>query len=598
MKTMKTRGASGSPGRQAGVALVYAVFGAFVAATMVAVMFTMAGVTRTRSQLNSTQVRADYMAQGAVEVAKKSIQTAIANWSTPPTSGTAVINGVSVPYTITATGGGSTVTDSAGIQTLITGYEIEALTQLDRVQTTAHRVINSESTPIFQFAVFYEGDLEAQPGPSMTLGGRVHSNGDMYLGCGNTLTMDTNYVHALGRIYRSRKNNTNSNGTVEVRQWVENPFDPLEPVSYLDMNSKSQMDPVTTESGYDSNFTDGYDINGDGDFTDEDEWLPFVAGALEMWDAPDGYALTGNTMLTGDHGVSEAVTPNIGSIQMYEPSSVGDYYFDSTLNEYSYRGPGAGTHAKGYYHQSAGLSVIISEDTSEIRVYDELGGTVPVIDLNGALSMTTIYDARQGGDVDLLSVDMDLLSEAAAWPDNGLLYVAHYGMGTGTSARGVELTNGSEISAGLTVVAEGSLYINGDYNTVNKKGAAVIADAVNLLSNSWDGTKSAGNLPVASNTTYNTAIVTGNTTTSEGSYNGGLENLPRFHEKWTTKKCTINGSFVNAWESQYANADWGYGGDIYKAPKRKWYYDEMFNDVENLPPYTPMVVSASDIVRW
>jgi hypothetical protein len=103
---------------------------------------------------------------------------------------------------------------------------------------------------------------------------------------------------------------------------------------------------------------------------------------------------------------------------------------------------------------------------------------------------------------------------------------------------------------------------------------------------------------VASNTTYNTAIVTGNTTTSEGSYNGGLENLPRFHEKWSTKKCTINGSFVNAWESQYANADWGYGGDIYRAPKRKWYYDEMFNDVENLPPYTPMVVSASDIVRW
>ena len=420
----------------------------------------------------------------------------------------------------------------------------------------------------------------------------------MYLGCGNTLTMDTNYVHALGSIYRRRKNNTSSNGTVEIRQWVENPFDSLEPVSYLNMNSKSQMDPVDTVSGYDSNFTDGYDINGDGDFTDSGEWLPFVAGALEMWDAPDGYALTGNTLLTGDHGVSEAVTPNIGSIQMFEASSVGDYFFDSTLDEYVYRGPGAGTHAKGYYHQNSGLSVIISADTNDIRVFDELGNTVPIIDLNGALSMTTIYDARQGGDVDLLSVDMDLLSSAVAWPDNGLLYVAHYGMGTGTSARGVELTNGSEIQGGLTVVAEGSLYINGDYNTVNKKGAAVIADAVNLLSNSWDGSKSAGNLPVASETTYNTAIVTGNTTTTLGSYNGGLENLPRFHEKWTTKKCIINGSFVNAWESRYADADWNYGGDYYKAPKRKWYYDEMFNNVENLPPYTPMVVSASDIVRW
>jgi hypothetical protein len=584
--------------RQAGVALVFAVFGAFMAATMVAVMFTMAGVTSVRSQLNSTRVSADYLAQGAVEVAKKSIQTAIANWATPPTGGTALINGVSVPYTITATGGGATVTDSAGIQTLVTGYEIEARVQLDRVQFSAHRVINSESTPIFQFAVFYEGDLEAQPGPSMTLGGRVHSNGDMYLGCGNTLTMDTNYVHALGSIYRRRKNNTSSNGTVEIRQWVENPFDSLEPVSYLNMNSKSQMDPVDTVSGYDSNFTDGYDINGDGDFTDSGEWLPFVAGALEMWDAPDGYALTGNTLLTGDHGVSEAVTPNIGSIQMFEASSVGDYFFDSNLDEYVYRGPGAGTHAKGYYHQNSGLSVIISADTNDIRVFDELGNTVPIIDLNGALSMTTIYDARQGGDVDLLSVDMDLLSSAVAWPDNGLLYVAHYGMGTGTSARGVELTNGSEIQGGLTVVAEGSLYINGDYNTVNKKGAAVIADAVNLLSNSWDGSKSAGNLPVASETTYNTAIVTGNTTTTLGSYNGGLENLPRFHEKWTTKKCIINGSFVNAWESRYADADWNYGGDYYKAPKRKWYYDEMFNNVENLPPYTPMVVSASDIVRW
>ena len=595
---MKILKKNANEARQAGVALVFAVFGAFMAATMVAVMFTMAGVTSVRSQLNSTRVSADYLAQGAVEVAKKSIQTAIANWATPPTGGTALINGVSVPYTITATGGGATVTDSAGIQTLVTGYEIEARVQLDRVQFSAHRVINSESTPIFQFAVFYEGDLEAQPGPSMTLGGRVHSNGDMYLGCGNTLTMDTNYVHALGSIYRRRKNNTSSNGTVEIRQWVENPFDSLEPVSYLNMNSKSQMDPVDTVSGYDSNFTDGYDINGDGDFTDSGEWLPFVAGALEMWDAPDGYALTGNTLLTGDHGVSEAVTPNIGSIQMFEASSVGDYFFDSTLDEYVYRGPGAGTHAKGYYHQNSGLSVIISANTNDIRVFDELGNTVPIIDLNGALSMTTIYDARQGGDVDLLSVDMDLLSSAVAWPDNGLLYVAHYGMGTGTSARGVELTNGSEIQGGLTVVAEGSLYINGDYNTVNKKGAAVIADAVNLLSNSWDGSKSAGNLPVASETTYNTAIVTGNTTTTLGSYNGGLENLPRFHEKWTTKKCIINGSFVNAWESRYADADWNYGGDYYKAPKRKWYYDEMFNNVENLPPYTPMVVSASDIVRW
>ena len=34
--------------------------------------------------------------------------------------------------------------------------------------------------------------LEILPGPSMTLGGRVHTNGNLYVGCGSTLTMNTN----------------------------------------------------------------------------------------------------------------------------------------------------------------------------------------------------------------------------------------------------------------------------------------------------------------------------------------------------------------------------------------------------------------------
>jgi len=92
--------------------------------------------------------------------------------------------------------------------------------------------------------------------------------------------------------------------------------------------------------------------------------------------------------------------------------------------------------------------------------------------------------------------------------------------------------------------------------------------------------------------------VTGNTPTASGSYNGGLENLPRFHEKWTGKSCTINGSFICPWESQFADSPWVYGGNYYKAPVRSWSYDQMFNDVSNLPPFTPMVVRATDVVSW
>jgi len=592
------RPTSQDAGRQ-GIALIYAVFGAYVAASIAALLFTSAGVTRVRSTVNRNQVRADYLAQSALGVGKTDIQNAVATWASPPTSGSVTINGISVPYTITPTGSSVTVTDASGMQTTRVGYEIVARAEVEGIVSSAHRIVNSELTPLYQFAVFYEGDLEIQPGPSMIMGGAIHSNGDMYLGGGSSMTLDTNYLRSVGSIYRRRKDNISSNGTVKIRQWVKNTFDPSEPNSFIKMNSKAQMGGVATTSGYDSAFSDGYDSNGDGDFDDGGEWMPFVPGALDIWDEPDGYATPGNTVLTGAHGVNNVAIPDIGSIQMYEPSNSGDYALDSGTGEYEYVGPGAGTHAKGYFHSNAGLSIIISEDQSTIRAFDGNGVELPSMDLNGAVSMTTVYDARQGGNVPILSVDMEELGEADAWPSNGLLYVAHYGMGTGTNARGVQLTEGEELESALTVVTEGSLYIHGDYNTDDKVGAAVIADAVNLLSNKWDGDKEpGGKLPKAEATTFNTAIVTGNTLTTQGSYNGGMENLPRFHEKWTGKSCTINGSFVCPWASQYADSPWVNGGNYYRAPQRSWFYEQDFNTLANLPPFTPMVVRGTDVVSW
>jgi hypothetical protein len=213
--------------------------------------------------------------------------------------------------------------------------------------------------------------------------------------------------------------------------------------------------------------------------------------------------------------------------------------------------------------------------------------------------MASIYDARQGGDVSVVEVDMELLNTSSYFPDNGLLYTSHYGLGTGTNASGVQIKNASELGDNLTIVSESSLYLQGSYNTTNKKSAAVIADAVNLLSNAWDGSKSSGSgLPAASATVFNVAVVTGNQETVGSSYSGGLENLPRFHENWGSKACVINGSFVNFWNSVYATGPWQYGGNKYQAPQRVWAYDQLFNNVANLPPFTPMAVRARDVVFW
>ena len=455
------------------------------------------------------------------------------------------------------------------------------------------------STPIFQFAVFYNGDLEVHPGPDMTLGGRIHTNGNMHLGAGNTLTLDTNYVRAVGHLYRNRKDDpSTSGGTVKIRKWVVDPFDGSEPEEYVRLNSKSQMDDlgVPSLSGYDSRFVDGWDEELDGSFTGSDDWLPWVLGAPELWSQPDGYGTSGSTVQTAEHGTSELVAPQVVALDMFQPQAGGDYAWNATLKEYVPVAPGTGTHKKGNFHGSADLS-IIGHRNGTWSAYDSYGNDVSSA-LAGAVSIVDFYDARQGGNVSVTQIDVGALNSSSAFPANGLVYASSYGMGEGTDLKGVKLVNGAELAQPLTVVTNGGAYVQGDYNTVDKKGASVIADAVNLLSNDWDDSKGPGTLPVASDTTFNLAFITGNQDTEEGSYNGGFENLPRFHEAWSGVDCNIRGSFVCLWTSIYATGAWKYGGDRYKAPRRNWDYDPAFNDIANLPPFTPMVVDAESVATW
>lgn len=594
---------------EAGVALLYSVFAAFVAASMVSVMLTVSVVADKVSGVNRYGGQAKYLAEGAVEAAKKEIQESIANWTAVPASGSATINGIQVPYTIVQTGFAATDTDPSGIETLVTGYQITATATVQGNQATASRIVNSEATPIFQFAVFYNNDLEINPGPLMSVLGRVHSNGDMYLGSQNTtLTLNTNYVRAVGDIFRHRKDDPNaSQGTVNIRRWVSNPFSGAEPSEYVTMRSQGQMnnDGITSTSGYDSNFTGGWDVNQNGDYTETGDALPWGPGALEYWSEPEGYANGGgHTVLSADHGMTEAVTPHIGSIQMYESVQGGDFVFDPGTRQYVATAPGTGTHNKGYYHSNAGLSIIVANNGTW-KAFDGAGTNV-TSHLTGVVSLSQMYDARQANGstskIWVANVDVAALNASGHFPSNGLLYAAHYGAGTGLNAKGIRLKNAAVLNSALTVVSENPLYVWGDYNvgdaTHPQRGAALIGDAINLLSKSWDDAKVKGVLPSAANTTYNAALIGGNQESSVGQYNGGLENLPRFHENWSGKTCAFKGSFVNAYHSRFATGNWLYGSDRYEAPNRVWTYNTRFNNVANLPPFTPMAVSARDVVSW
>lgn len=588
-------------GTRSGWAMVAAVFVIVAVSVALSLMLTSSLSAHRTAGVAKNSSAAHFRAEGGLSAAKRELLVAVANWLPAPTGSTVVIDDVPVGYDVTPTGYETIETDATGIRTIRTRYQIESRADVHGAHETLHRIVDALSVPIFQFAVFYTNDLEINPGPDMTIRGRVHTNADLYLNCGGTLTLDSNYVHAVGDIFRMRKDDPGtSEGTVDVREWVAAPFDPSQPALYFALNSISQMDDlgIDTESGYDSAFTVGYDADGDGSYFGPNDWLPFALGALEYWDEPAGYTGgTGTTIQTSDHGLTAAVTPSVSSIAMYEPApGGGDFDFDAATGQYVPATAGTGAFQKGFFHAEAGLSIVAAKDGTW-RAYDGQGIDVTTY-LAGAVTLKTMYDARQGGNVSVIQIDMGLLNTSPVFPANGLLYASSYANGTGQAAKGVQLVNGTELKAPLTVASEGAVYVKGDYNTVGQKGAAVICDAINLLSNSWNDSKGKSGLPRASETTFNLAFISGNQETTVGDYNGGFENLPRFHENWSGVDCNITGSFVNLWESQHATGTWVYGGNRYTAPKRNYAFDTRFNDVANLPPFTPLAVTGEDVVTW
>ncbi len=167
----------------------------------------------------------------------------------------------------------------------------------------------------------------------------------------------------------------------------------------------------------------------------------------------------------------------------------------------------------------------------------------------------------------------------------------------------VRLVNGAVLPNRMTVATHHPLYVKGDYNSVSWKSAALVGDALTILSNSW--LDAAHQDPVviktgASPTQVWAAVLAGHSATpcdhedagcSGGYtdfYGGGIENFPRFLESWgSSNPFTYRGSLVSLHTSQIAIGTWN--GSYYSPPKRDWQFDTRFEDPANLPPGTPVV---------
>lgn len=537
------------------------------------------------SKINQALISAASVAEGATEQAQKELLEAAVAYLTIPTGGQFTVNGMTSTYTITPVGNVIVSSALEGAKSIDQQYLIRADAEWNGMHKMIEKIVCISSVPLFQFAIFYEGDLEVLPGPSLTLSGPIHTNGNMYLGSGSSITFDTDYVRAVGHIYRRRLDDDSpTEGIVNIKVWGENKMEKME--------SQKDLGKIASVSGFDSDFL-GYDFNGDGDYDDMKDYPDWTLGSLDLWNG---------TVRTGEHGAKAIAAPEIETIKYYNPTESGtggDYIYNDKTDKYVAVTPGTGDYDKGFYHERADVVIIdgaVFQDGIKIMNWPDVDGDNKP---DSPISESTFYDAREETFVTVTNVDVGILAQAGVWPDNGLLYAVRTDA-TVDQPNGIRLTNAAVLTGSLTVVSEDPIYTLGDYNIGDsktpKQSAAIITDAYNVLSSSWDDTKVAGELPTAHPTNINAAIMTGSNPTEDGNYSGGFENLPRFHEKWNGSPAEIRGSFIHAWTSEIAKGTWAYGDDRYTALSRDWDYDVAFDDPDFLPPFSPKITFIKRIV--
>lgn len=518
----------------------------FVMVTCIALlfMFGMLGVsmiTKSTDDMSAAgyqlkDTNALYASEAAADYAYALFNTSISQTNAPPDplpSGSFDVQNFHVSYKIDKVGAPTqrTLTSGAyrGLYGLVQDYDMwgHAIADATGIQNSVRIRMERALIPIFQFAIFYDDVLEWHPGPPMTLSGRVHSNGDLYLGSHNGLTIQS-FLTAGGGIRHGRHPESGQTaGTGDVS--------------------------IDDQSGTAQSMK-----SSDGTWLDHDsnKWLE---DSMDRW---------GGKVQDSDHGMT----------QLKLPLEAGD-------DPRGIIAAASGGNSDSFEHK-ASLKIIDGQ-----ALFNNNGAWVNVTaDLTaaGALTTSSFYDGREGKTVSARDIDISKLNNSPYWPSNGILYTKD--TQSGSNLKATRLINGSTLKAGLTVVSDNPVYTRGNYNSSNKKPAAILADAYTVLSSSWNDGNSTLSLDnrVAGNTTTNLCFISGNVQSNGGQYSGGVENFPRFLEKWSGKSYNWSGSMVQMWQSQYANNPWSYGS-YYTAPNRNWQFDTDLLNPDKLPPGTPMV---------
>ena len=448
----------------------------------------------------------------------------------------------------------------AGLNYLQYGYQVNSVARggMDGTEKQADVSMQFQSrlVPLFQFAAFYTSDLEINPGAAMTLNGRVHTNSSLYMSPGTNLSI-TGKVSAGQSIFRTRKDSAFCNGG-SVQFSVG---------SALGCTGSAELSKVQLDA-----------YNGDVLAHQPQLTVP----TLSTLDPDPTGSLKNELWSKADVRVVATPCGPTFCLSVVKSDGSTDVIASAALNACSVPGP---TAAVGFSN-----ALYDARENKNIKMMD--------VDTTNLLTCIQVAGAFKDSNGNPLSM--------ADTTGGGL--VLHFSFSPPSSAYGVRVKGAKTIGTltgvttkGLTIATNEPMYVQGDYNSptdpTKRVSASLLADSINVLSNSWSDlnkntTTSISNANLkATNTTINAAFLAGIVPTNGADYSGGLENYPRLHEDWGGVTLTYSGSFANLGASRYGTAKWpGTGGNYYQAATRNWSFDTNFENADKLPPLAPRFI--------
>lgn len=454
---------------------------------------------------------------------------------------------------------------------------------------TLQQQIEIQLIPVFQFGVFYENDLEILPGPTMTFAGPVHSNKDIYMGVrsGGTLTFNSG-ITSHGNIYHGRKDNPSDAmpGDVNIKDASSVDQNMLQGGIWLDSNQ--------------SNWETESQNRWGGNVKSVDHGVQSLNVPLPV--DSNQHTLIERRANTDSADIQKQKMDYKAHIRFID-GTITDSSGNTLELRYCQNGSGAIKSLSASNNCSgAGYSGYTLKNPVLAKTFfnGRENKTIKSTDLDVSMLNTLLTNTAS-----LSGTQKTKLSSIASSATGIILYHSdRRSQGSSTYQDAFRLIEGSTIfqgnTKGMTFVSENPLYVRGNFNSSSnasiKRPVGLVGDSMNILSNSWDDTKSTQSLSnrVASNTTVQAAVIAGNTETTTGNYNGGFENIHRFLENWSSKTLTYKGSVIVLYNSQIATGNWGGTGTYYNPPNRVWSFDTTFLD----PTYSiPGFPSVYQVIR-